>query len=446
MFSETPSFTLPARQMKPQGLTYSAVFRSYDFLRKNRVQSPANPNRQAENNGAALHAGYAFADTPFSLGATYFGSYAFGLNGSNPQYNPHVDNSLPGFSESTMLEAYAKYATAGVLATLGNQIGYKPWLPASDSRLKPAAYQGLDANIKIAPGLSLGFSRFVRWEGRDQSIFDQSTLLTSHPAGNPPYPIHDTPGSSLVDLNYNPNALLSASVENYTFYDLANMIYAYGTYYPMPDARYDPFVMMEYVRERQIGAAYVGTIDNNTIGFKVGGTLAKNVTAYVAMDSSPAVYSDVQAMSASAAASGFLLPAGAAANVLGLGGGKYRVAYGGIASPYTFNLASDPLFTSSISQGMADRISAGTAVKISVTILNESKQIRGIFSQAYYDYGNAFASYKVAETDMDMTYYFRKPGIAPYRGVFVRERVADRTQPLPPYDFKYIRSQIEYDL
>lgn len=421
------------------------MFRSYDFLRQNRVQGTANPNRQAENNSAALHAGYAFVDTPFSLGATYFGSYAFGLNGLNPQGNPHVDNSLPGFSESTMLEAYAKYATKGVRVTLGNQIGDKPWLPASDSRLMPAAYQGLDASFELATGFSFGISRFVRWEGRDQSIFDQSTLLTSQPAGNPPYPIHNTPGVLLLDADYTPSAYLSASLEDYTFYDIANMMYAYGRYYPMPRARYDPFVMMEYVRERQTGTAYVGTIDNNTIGFKVGATLAKNVIASVAMDSSPAVYADVQAVSASAAASGFLAPAGTLPNVLGLGGGKYRVVYGGIASPYTFNLASDPLFTTSISQGMADRISAGTAVKISVTILNESKQIRGIFSRAFYDYGNAFAPYNVAETDMDMTYYFRRPGIAPYRGLFVRERVADRTLPTPPYDFKYIRSQIEYD-
>jgi hypothetical protein len=410
------------------------------------VQGTSNPNRQAENNSAALHAGYAFAHIPISLGATYFGSYAFGLNGANPQFNPHVDNTLPGFSESTMLEAYAKYASDGVQATIGNQIGYKPWLPASDSRLKPVAYQGLDASFKIAPGLSLGVSRFVRWEGRDQSIFDQSTLLTSQPAGNPSFPIHNTPGSLLVDVNYKPNARLSASLENYTFYDIANMIYAYGTYYPMPAARYNPFVMAEYVRERQTGAAYSGTIDNNTIGFKVGGTLAKNVTASIAMDASPTVYADVSAGSAAAAASGFLLPVGGSANVLGLGGGKYRVAYGGIASPYTFNYATDPLFTSSISQGMADRISAGTAVKIGVTITNNSKQLRGIFSQAYYDYGNAFASYRVTETDMDATYYFRKPGSGPYRGLFVRERVADRTQPSAPYDFKYIRSQIEYDL
>jgi hypothetical protein len=303
----------------------------------------------------------------------------------------------------------------------------------------------LDASFKIAPGVSLGVSRFVRWEGRDQSNFDRSTLLTSQPAGNPAFPIHDTAGSLLVDANYKPNAYLSASLEDYTFYDIANMIYAYGTYYPMPDARNNPFVMMEYIRERQTGAAYVGTIDNNTVGFKVGATLAKNMTAYIAMDSSPTVYADVQAGSAGAAASGFLVPVGGSRTVLGLGGGKYRVAYGGIASPYTFNLATDPLFTSSISQGMADRISAGTAAKICVTVTNDSKQLRGIFSQAYYDYGNAFGSYKVTETNMDATYYFRKPGNSSYRGFFVRERIADRTQPSPPYDFKYIRSQIEYD-
>jgi hypothetical protein len=433
---KTPSFT---------GFHSSAVLRAYDFLRQNRVQGSANPNRQAENNSAMIRVGYGLKDTPFSLGATYFGAYAFGLNGASPQFNPHVDNTLPGFSESTLLEAYVKYATDDVHVTVGNQIGSKPWLPASDSRLKPVAYQGVDASARIAPGLSLGVSRFIRWEGRDQSAFDRSTLFTSQPAGNPAFPTHDTAGSLLLDLTYKPHDRLSVSLQHYTFYDIANMTYAYGTYAPMPHSRYRPFVMMQYVREKNVGASYAGIIDNTTLGLEIGGTLARNLTGYIAYNSAPTLYADVPAASAAAAVSGFLAPVGGSTNAQSLGGGMYRVGYGGLASPYTFNYATDPLFTSSISQGMADRISGGTAMKVGLTYTNNSKQLKALLSQAYYDYSNIFAPYRAAETDVDVTYYLRKPAEGPYRGLFLRERVADRTQSSAPFDFKYIRSQIEYD-
>lgn len=444
--ADTPAPTpTKSAAAKPSGFTYSATFRAYDFLRQNRIQGSA-PNRQAENNSAQLHVGYAIPHSALSLGATYFGAYAFGINGLHPEFNPHVDNTLPGFAESTLLEAYARYQSPGVGVTVGNQIGHNAWLPASDSRLKPVAFQGIDANVRLTSALSLGVSRYIRWEGRTASAFDRSTLLTSMPAGNPAFPIFNTPGSLLVNFTYKPNAQLTASLENYTFYDIANLTYGTASYYPEPHARLNPFIMAQYVRERQTGASYVGQIDNNTVGLEVGASPVKNVTAYIAVNSSPTLFQTVAASSASAAGAGFFLPQAGSSPVKSLGGGLYRVAYGGIASPYTFNYATDPLFTTSISQGMADRANPGSAIKVGVTLQNSTKQLRLILSQAWYDYSQELGINKTNESNADLTYFCRKPGKGPYHGLFFRERVADRIQPTSPFDFKYIRSQVEYDI
>ena len=44
--------------------------------------------------------------------------------------------------------------------------------------------------------------------------------------------------------------------------------------------------------------------------------------------------------------------------------GTTNVYYGGWASPYTDNYATDPFFTTQISQGMADRRAPGTSWKV----------------------------------------------------------------------------------
>ena len=41
-----------------------------------------------------------------------------------------------------------------------------------------------------------------------------------------------------------------------------------------------------------------------------------------------------------------------------------QIEYGGWASPYTDNYDSDPLFTTSVTQGMADRRAAGSSEKV----------------------------------------------------------------------------------
>jgi len=74
------------------------------------------------------------------------------------------------------------------------------------------------------------------------------------------------------------------------------------------------------------------------------------------------------------------------------------------------------------------------------------QRLVAIVSQAYYDYSNFAGANTNAETGYDVTYFFNKVGKGPYRGLSLRERYADRKQPQLPYDFKYVRTQLEYSL
>jgi hypothetical protein len=122
----------------------------------------------------------------------------------------------------------------------------------------------------------------------------------------------------------------------------------------------------------------------------------------------------------------------------------YKVAYGGLASPYSDSYASDPLYTTSITQGMVDRRSAGSAFKGAFTFTSNNKRIVAIASEAAYNYDTLFARNRTYEFDADLTYNLNSVKPGPYHGLSVRERFADRTQPSLPYNFKYLRHQLQY--
>jgi len=427
------------------GLTISGQIRAYDFARENRVQNASNPNRTAFNFGGSLHLDYALGKTPLHIATTYAGAYPFEANGVRPQKNGQIDNTLPGFALSTFNEAYLRYKDARTSVTVGDQVINTPWSPNSDSRIKPTAFQGLDAAYTFGPLVTLGVSRMIRFQGRTSSEFDRNTLLTSQPAGNPSYTPHNTSGYLLANLMVKPNKYVTASLDNYSFYDIANLFYGEVRGSLDPTSPHNPTVAVQYVNEQSTGRRLVGRILNSTYGAQLSANLDRNLVFQVGFDTMPIRYDTIVATSAAAAGKGIFLPAGGSPTTAALGGGAYRVAYGGIASPYTEAYATDPLFTTSISQGMADRHSAGTAYKAGLTLTPDNKRFKAILSEAYYDYGNQLGSNRTYETNVDVTYYFSPVKKGAYKGLSFRERFADRQQPTTPLDFKYIRTQLEYD-
>ncbi|MBC5815747.1 MAG: hypothetical protein GIW97_04315, partial [Candidatus Eremiobacteraeota bacterium] len=131
---------------------------------------------------------------------------------------------------------------------------------------------------------------------------------------------------------------------------------------------------------------------------------------------------------------------------------------GGIASPYSDSYATDPLYTTSISQGMADVRKPGTGLKAAFTVQTNNKRLKGVFSGAQYYYGlpttisiaNAVDLRK--ELNIDIQYFF-SPIVSgkPYHAFSIRHRYADRstffglgaTATSTP-DFKYNRTQLEW--
>ncbi len=483
-----------------KGLTVSGTLRAYDF---NRINTPeyngaepaaaTGPNRQAVNFGGVLRADYKIGDSPFSVGGALWGAYPFGLNGGSvgcnvgaglivqgpaalcAKNNAGVDNSLPGFPLETF-EYYVKYTDKAAALTIGNQLLNKAWLPASDSRIKPSLYQGIDATFNLTRALALGLTRITRFNDRTESGFDECTLLTctTTPAGVGSggafkATTAGTTGADRVALAFKPDSRLAVTAETYRFHNIANLTYFETRANPVPKNAYNPFVAFQFVSERQAGTAILGRIEGQAIGVQLGITPVKNVTFTIGADQVPWNYTDVAASSLAAAtklAGAYFLPGGGTDQPLKSGAngsvngtqvvaiptrpGFYRIAYGGIASPYSDSYASDPLYTTSISQGMVDRRSGGTSYKGALTYTSSNKRFVAIASEAAYNYDSAFAQTNAAlrnrtyELDADITYNFNAVRAGTYKGFSIRERFADRTQPTLPYNFKYIRHQLQY--
>jgi hypothetical protein len=122
-----------------------------------------------------------------------------------------------------------------------------------------------------------------------------------------------------------------------------------------------------------------------------------------------------------------------------------------MTTPYTEGQASDPLWSTSLTQGMADVHKPGNGIKASLAWQSDNGRLHIYTSQAWYDYTLPGANGPVlnadyrAEFDFDVQ-YFLNPVIAGhrYRGLSIRQRYGDRTQTFSPYDFKYSRTQLEY--
>jgi outer membrane porin, OprD family len=340
--------------------------RAYEFYRTNEVQNASNPNRQAFDFGGSLHLEYHRGDTPLYIATTYAGTYPFGLNGQQSQNNPFVDNSLPGFALSTFDELYLGYSNSYVQAKVGNQVINTPWANASDSRIKPVAFQGASLAVAAGRGITLLFDDMDRFESRTSSAFGRYTLLTAPVPGAanallPATAERDTSGFVMGGITYQPVKQFEVALVDYRFDGIANMLYLQAQDNVAPHWPAGVTAGLQFVRESTDAQAVVGKIDNQTVGLQLGTALAKNLTVAAAGDYAPWQHATVPLASCAAATyltTGFFLPGGGTPSCVPNGNGTATIYYGRIASPYTDSYATDPLYTTSISQGMADRRSA----------------------------------------------------------------------------------------
>jgi hypothetical protein len=489
----------PAPSPTPR-FSYSVKIRAWNLYRQNAsdaAQDGADKavNQAGFNLGIAPHVEYHLWKG-LSVGSTY--QYAAPLNGSCATAQSHLaapceavvpkgqtpsgstldfDDSLPSYRLNTLYEAYVTWADPHFYLKAGNQVINTPWAPDADSRIKPSAYQGVDATYALGSHWLLEGTRVVRFEFRNQSGFSRSTLLTSSPPGaggvpdtvyNPSGAPIQTPGYTMGRLRYSGGSL-EANAWYYGFAGIANAYWLEGKY-TLSASGLRPYVSVQMGSERNSGQSVVGKINSQVYGILGGANVAKNVLVEVGYDYIP-IRTDTMRLSSGyvcapnhtisagnvAESLPYFLPSGGTANCTSNTDGTTNLYYGGWASPYGDSLAADPLFTTSLTQGMVDRRSPGQSYLTRVTYTSTNRKLVASTTFAGYDYGNPGGAQKTHEADADVLYYFSKPA-APgqtYKGFTIHYRYGARFQsgsafPLPngyggPPLFKYDRYQLEYD-
>jgi len=479
----------PKATPTPNPFSYSGYVRAYYFTRQNASIYPQTfkaINQASFNTAISLHAQYTFENSPITVGGTYL--YANPLDGC-PTPVSHLslpcgkqtftgqsivptnpDDTLPGFVLSTLYEAYVQYKDPTLYVKLGDQVINTPWANASDSRLKPVAFEGGDLTYKFNKQWTGEAMYMDRFESRASSAFDNATMLTSHPVDGPGGAGNIfTPGGSPITtsgLGYGRigfTGTVTANLHYYDFIDIANALWLDGKY-TWAKSYSKPFIAVQAGTEQNTGRAVIGKISSTILGVQVGVSPWKNVDMTVGYDYIPQ-QSDTITLPAGVACGTnnqikittpgvtfpYFLPSGGTTNCLANSSGMTTIYYGGWASPYTDSYATDALFTTSISQGLIDRRSPGSGVKFAVTLQTADHRGRLIASQAYYQYGSSTSgSSPTQETNVDGTWFFRKPGSGPYHGLLIRHRYAERDQKntllfggIPV--FKYNRTQLEFD-
>ena len=502
----------PPPPAAPNPFTIGGYFRSYYFTRQNASNNPGTQfnfspgakyvsngvNQASWGNGLAVHADYNFPDSGFIVGGTYF--YANSPSGecvvpannlkgapctSQTPPNTNQDDTLPPFMMSTFDEAYLKYKKYGWDGTLGNQLFNSPWANPSDSRLKPNSFQGVDLGYTTPGGFTIEGADMLTFENRTSSAYGRQTLLTSYPAGNPGMASNiivpggngiTTDGFSYGHLGYAPNAGTSANLYFYNVADIENIWWGQGKF-AIGSGPWAPYVALQGGTEQNSGQSVIGKIDSQDFGAQIGFNPTRNVLITAGYDNIP-WHNDTVNLPAGVTCSNsnyqitakanfaYFLPSNAAQCYTNANG-TTQIEYGGWASPYTDAYATDPLFTTSISQGMADRRAPGSSEKVGVTFTSTNKKFVFVASDAWYNYGNSLAPESTNEWNLDGMYRFSHVGKGPYHGLVLRDRYMQRTLSntycgasatsclagtpigttylggLPL--FKYNRAQIEYD-
>ena len=479
---ETPAKTVAATVSAtptPAPFNYKAYVRAYDFTRQNASNGfGTKANQQSFSPGISMHGDYSFNGTGFKVGATYF--YSNPLNncttstsmwtqpckGALPGLQP--DNTLPGFEMSTLYEAFISYANADTMAKGGWQVvTNSPWLSPSDSRLKPDAFLGYDVTHQLDKNWTLQAGYYNGFEDRASSSFFRSTLLTYTPVDAPGYSslvvakkagaLTMVGNNGVLDgrIGYSGNGLTS----NLYYYGFSNIANAFWW-----DAKYalsgnlKPYVAAQFGAESNTGSSQVGIISSDVFGLQGGLSFNRNISLVAGYDHVPSKTATIagtcpanHVIPTNKGLANYFAPSSSYNCTPGSTAGTMVVYYGGWASPYTDSYATDPFFTTSISQGMVDRRGFGDSGKAALTFTSDNHRWVATVARAFYAYGNSTVGVTpTQETNFDTQYFFSKlPKTGSYKGFSLRYRYAARNEQFAPAGvaplFKYNRFQAEYD-
>ena len=377
-------------------LKINGQVRSYYFSRLN--NAPGVPDANAFSAGGILNIETKPFLGGFGAGISFFTANSLGLNNDKPG---HTDVTLMGNGSSlnALGQAFLQYKNSNFLIRAGDQVINTPWLGSSDSRLLPATYQGVYAEIAPIENLKLYGLRINKWKSRTSNDYYKDNLYypTTY-AGDSLYGsasalgagAQQSSGVAAFGASYTTPAIM-AQAWYYDFYKFAKMAYGDATYTYQTGSGFDPFIGAQLIHEENSDSLLNGVKLDTQVGSGVKAT-ASGVK--VGMNSPYGQFT--------LAYNKILSHAGA------VGGGA-------LVSPYTVGYATDPLYTTSMIRGLVEQ-GPGNAIKIAYTKSFLDKKLLLAASYAQYRttyFGNSHDTY------LDLTYFPK----GKLKGLSVRDRV-----------------------
>lgn len=323
----------------------------------------------------------AFAQTGTVAGFSFGGNLVV----VNPAFSNVINNNadmnsmqfLPSTQVNTVNELFVEYKIHNtVQADVGWLYINTPWLSSSDSlALQQPTYQGALVNVQLAQELMLTGLAINGYMPISSNYFSGATLYDQNWDYGTAFPnINNAPstGTYAAGLVYGADGPWKTQIWGYMFQQYGNLLYA--------DSKYT--------------LAITGT---SNISFAVqGGVQGSDSGNVMAAAGYGAPTANIVGAQVAYAYNWF----GLSASYNQVWGGTGSYENGGIVSPYTYQLATDPLYTTAVLAGLVEK-SAGSAYKISPQL----NLLEGAISIA-----PSYASYVTAavpnseEWDLNITY------------------------------------------
>ncbi len=335
--------------------------------------------KNATNLSAFSLGGYLNAHTAslagFSADVGFYTANSLGAN----RKNPDVTLMGPGTSINRLGQAYLQYEIPQVLLfRAGNQTLNTPWVNGSDSRVIPATYQGVFAQVSPYCGWNIYGMRIFRWASRTSGDYYRDNLY--YPAtfqgdnmygGAAAVPSTDPASNGILAFGTSYKRYgINAQAWYYDMYQFTNIFYGDAQYTLKTGMGVDPFLGGQINREwdsqsllnTSLGASAInrfkGNGVNSTAWGVIGGIDYDLKNPILGKGQLAASYNEI------------LYHPGA------VGGGA-------IISPYTVGYATDPLYTTSMIRGLVE-LGPGHGWKIKWTQNFLNKQF--LFMAAYAQY------------------------------------------------------------
>lgn len=389
--------------------TIDGDLRSYYFIRD--YTAPNTINQTAYSLGGNIRILTAPVLGGLQFGAALYTAQPLDLNSDNPKA---VDQTLPGKPITVLGQAYVQYQHSDFLIRAGDQLINTPWLGPSDSRMIPATYRGIYGSWKPNGQWEFDALRVFEFKGRTADGFSATNLYNPENTGGTPIAgLEGTTddGAQAVGAIYK-NAGLSAELWGYQFFDFAKLAYGDFQYTFKNNNGFHPIVGAQVLTEGGDG-------DNVLADVSSGSAHANAIGAIAGIEN--------QDLRLTLAYNNVFSHEGAYKN-------------GDIVSPYTTGYATDPLYTTSMIAGLAEK-GPGSAYKLSGTYFAFHKKLALTTSYARY-YTMPFTA-NTAETDFDVTYF-------PFlenkhlKGLSIRNRLGVMTGDPSKGTFCYDRIMLQY--